>query len=49
LVYKQNDDGESKTHIRELNKEERLQEIAKMLSGDTVTAEAIENARVLLK
>jgi DNA repair protein RecN (Recombination protein N) len=49
LVYKQSDNGESRTLIKELNKHERLNEIAKMLSGDSVTDEAIENARVLLK
>lgn len=49
LVYKQTDNGESKTRIKELNNNERLREIAKMLSGDKVSDEAIENARVLLK
>ncbi len=49
LVYKQSDNGETRTLIKELNRTERLKEIAKMLSGDSVTEEAIENARVLLK
>jgi DNA repair protein RecN (Recombination protein N) len=49
LVYKQADNGKTETLIKELNKNERLNEIAKMLSGDSVTEEAIENARVLLK
>ena len=49
LVYKQSDNGETRTLIKELNRNERLKEIAKMLSGDSVTEEAIENARVLLK
>jgi len=44
LVYKQ--DGA--THIRQLSGEERVAEIAKMLSGSTVTAAAIGQARELL-
>ena len=31
-----------------LNEDERIEEIAKMLSGDVVTAEAIDNAKRLL-
>lgn len=49
LVYKQADNGKTETLIKELSKNERLNEIAKMLSGDSVTDEALENARVLLK
>jgi len=49
LVYKDSSDGTVKTFIKLLSDEERLQEIAKMLSGDSVTEAAIENARVLLK
>lgn len=48
LVYKENSDSSVKTTIRLLNQQERLHEIAKMLSGDSVTEAAIENARVLL-
>ncbi len=44
LVYKQ--DGA--THIRTLSPDERVAEIAKMLSGSTVTAAAIHQARELL-
>ncbi|MBN1253151.1 MAG: DNA repair protein RecN, partial [Bacteroidales bacterium] len=48
LVYKNDDENNSSTGIKLLSKEERLQEIAKMLSGENITKEAIENAKVLL-
>ena len=47
-VYKQANNGRTETLIKELDRHERLKEIAKMLSGDTITEEAVENARVLL-
>lgn len=49
LVYKAVIDNTTKTYIKKLDESERLNEIAKMLSGDTVSEAAIENARVLLK
>jgi len=48
LVYKHSENGSVKTFIRLLNDEERILEIAKMLSGDSITDAAIENAKVLL-
>jgi DNA repair protein RecN (Recombination protein N) len=45
LVYK---DGGA-THIRALTADERIAEIAKMLSGSTVTAAAMQQAEELLK
>jgi len=48
LVYKFDDDHSTRTAIRALDSEERIGELAKMLSGDRVTEEAIRNARVLL-
>ena len=44
LVYKDN----SATHIRPLDETERVEEIAKMLSGDTITDAALAQARILL-
>lgn len=41
-------ESESISSIKRLNKEERIYEIAKMLSGEHVTHEAIENAKKLL-
>ncbi|MBN2522131.1 MAG: DNA repair protein RecN [Bacteroidales bacterium] len=48
LVYKSLVNAKSATFIKLLDKEERLNEIAKMLSGDSVSGAAIENAKVLL-
>jgi DNA repair protein RecN (Recombination protein N) len=44
LVYKES----SSTHIRPLSDEERVVEIAKMLSGDSITEAATIQARHLL-
>lgn len=48
-VRKATHNGFTETIIEKLSAEERIREIAKMLSGDSVTEAAIENARVLLK
>ncbi|WP_353086583.1 DNA repair protein RecN [Flavobacterium sp.] len=47
-VYKEDDDTRTKSNIKALNAEERIQEIAQMLSGELVTAAAIGQARELL-
>ena len=49
LIYKDNLGDKTKSNIRLLNKEERISEIAKMLSNDKVTNEAINAAEVLMK
>ena len=48
-VYKEDGDHSTITRIRLLNKEERLMELARLLSGSTVTEAALRNARELLK
>jgi len=48
FVYKEIAGNMVRTNIRELNKEERITTIAKMLSGEKPTAAAIENAREML-
>jgi len=48
LVFKGENNETSTTGIKKLSDEERLQELAKMLSGENITKEAIENAKVLL-
>ena len=49
LVYKEFDaDNNATTCIRTLGKEERVNEVARMLSGSELTKAAIENARELL-
>lgn len=47
-IIKDAQDQETVTSIHQLNKEERVHEIAKMLSGEVISEEAIENAKQLL-
>ena len=47
-VYKQDNETETNSHIRRLADEERVEEIAHMLSGATLTEAALNNAKALL-
>ncbi len=47
-VYKENSEETTRTHLSLLNEEERVEEIARMLSGTTLSEAALNNARVLL-
>ena len=49
LVYKEDTDDQTLSHICELAPEDRIQEIAHMLSGADLSQAAIENAKQLLK
>jgi DNA repair protein RecN (Recombination protein N) len=49
FVFKEIKNGKTFTRIKELNKEERIYEIARMLSTDKPTDAAIKNAKELLK
>ena len=49
FIYKDNEGSRTQSHIRVLQREERITEIAKMLSNDQVTPEALRAAEVLLK
>ena len=49
LVYKQDSESETTTRLKLLSKSERIEELAKMLSGENITAAAILNAEELLK
>ena len=49
LVYKEDGPRGLHTVIRALSGEDRLREIARMLSGADITPEALANARVLLE
>jgi DNA repair protein RecN (Recombination protein N) len=49
FVYKEEKNDFTETHIRQLSPEERIKEIAQMLSGSKLTDAAIENAKELLK
>jgi DNA repair protein RecN (Recombination protein N) len=48
FVYKKEDEDKTVSHIKQLNKEERITEIAKMLSTSNPTQTALKNARELL-
>ena len=47
-VYKQDNETETNSHIRRLEDGERVEEIAHMLSGATLTEAALNNAKALL-
>jgi DNA repair protein RecN (Recombination protein N) len=49
VVYKEDTADATYTRIRKLEPEERITEIARMLSGEEVTDAALSNARVLLR
>ncbi len=48
LVYKDESEEGTQTRIRKLLEDERIMEIAKMLSGDKTTGASIQNAKELL-
>ena len=48
-VSKIAENNTTRTIVNKLNKDEQIQEIAKLLSGDTITSGALENARELIK
>lgn len=48
LVEKTDDGKRTKVAVRELDENERLEEIARMLAGETITEAARENARSML-
>ena len=49
VVYKSEEDGALKTRIKRLGPEERVMEIAAMLSGSRIPEAAVKHARTLLK
>ena len=48
-VYKREEGEMTTTYIDELNHEARIEELAKMLSGEEITAAALENAKMLME
>ncbi|MBD5187302.1 MAG: DNA repair protein RecN [Bacteroidales bacterium] len=48
LVYKRDLEDRTVSSVKELNREERVMEVARMLSGSEINAAALENARSLL-
>ena len=47
-VYKQVYETSTQTKIKEMNQEERVVELAQMLSGEDLTQTAVDHARQLL-
>ena len=47
-VYKSDGDDKTNTHVRPLSEEERVREIAGMISGSSISDAALDNARALL-
>ena len=48
LIYKEEKNGQTFAHIKELDIEERIKVIAKMIAGNNLSNGAILNARELL-
>ena len=48
LIEKRSSDGDARTEIRRLSIDERVREVARMLSGDTLSKAALENAGILI-
>jgi DNA repair protein RecN (Recombination protein N) len=48
FVYKDNEKDITTSHIKILNQEERIHEIAKMLSNEKTSVAAVNNAKELL-
>jgi len=48
FVYKKEIKGQIRTHIKMLDKTERIEAIARMLSGENPTAKAMENAKEMV-
>ena len=48
-VYKEDSNGSTRSHIQPLNTDERITELAHMLSGERLSDAAIENAKTLIQ
>ena len=48
FIYKEENNNRTYTKVKELNKDERIEEIATMLSGDRLSVYALEHAKELL-
>lgn len=49
LVYKRDEGERTVSHVRRLGEEDRIREIARMLSGKSINEAALSNARALLQ
>lgn len=48
VVYKQDTEHDTQTYVKLLSDNDRVSEIARMLSGAEITTQAVENAKVML-
>ena len=48
-VYKEDTEDATLIHIVQLDEDERMEELAHMLSGETLTQAALDNAKALLE
>lgn len=48
-IYKHDIGDETVTNIKELNYDERINEVARLISGDKITKETLKNAELLIK
>ncbi len=48
LVFKNVDKGKTKTHLKQLNEDQRVHEVAKMLGGEKPTKHMVETAKELI-
>lgn len=48
-IYKMDGEKDTTTHLKVLNEEERVEEIARMISGDSYSGSTLETARELLE
>lgn len=49
LVFKQDEGERTVSYVKELDREQRIREVARMLSGKEINDAALSNARALLK
>ena len=49
IIVNYNDADTTTSHVAELTNDERVAEIANMLSGEQITQAAIDNARALIE
>ena len=48
-IYKDSDESSTYTHVDKLDRDSRIEELARLLGGETVTEAARENARELIE
>ena len=48
-IYKESDDSNTYTHVEKLSPEEKVEEVARLMGGETITDAAREAARELIK